>query len=66
MFCYALNIQPGLTHTFLLYFKPVTGNLNTYKLMLHAFFFEQHFYKQSQDEIGRKSRKWYQHPEAEL
>ena len=65
MFCYILNFQPWLTHTFLLHFKPVTGNLNTYKLMLHAFF-EQNFYKQSQDEIGRKSRKWYQHLEAEL
>ena len=37
MFCYILNFQPGLTHTFLLYFKPVTRNLSTYKLMLHAF-----------------------------
>ena len=43
MFCYALNIQPGLTHTFLLYFKPVTGNLNTYKLMLQAFFLNNTF-----------------------
>ena len=35
-------------------------------IRIHAFFYKQHFYKELQVEIGKKSSNAEQHPEAEL